>query len=127
MVCGIGATLIWLLRQRDTDMVTPIGTLLAVYVLLAASVAPWYALWVLPFVTLDALPRLGRYDRRGFNARIFGGYWWLFSWTATFSELYYLGDRSLWRIAHVLEYAIPAGVMLVVWLWTRRRGDKMTR
>jgi hypothetical protein len=113
---GLGLVVLALLRERSDDMVRPVGVLLAAYVLLTASVAPWYTLWVLPFVALCALPRLGTGQGWGVWAGIFGSYWLLFSWTAGFSELYYVVDTPLWRVVHVLEYALPAGALLATWL-----------
>jgi alpha-1,6-mannosyltransferase len=110
------------LRPGD-DMAGPIGVVLASYVLLAASVAPWYVLWVLPFVCLDALPT--PLAGRAYRERLFGGYWLAFSWTAAFSELYYLGSRGVWLAAHLLEYLIPAGNLALSWLrWGRLRASR---
>jgi alpha-1,6-mannosyltransferase len=116
----------YLFFQRGNDMTMPLGVILAAYVVLAASVAPWYVLWVLPFVCLDALPSPLR--PRPYRARLFGGYWLLFSWTATFSELFYLGIYRVWLAARLLEYGLPTGNLLLN-LWRSRRWnrDKVAR
>jgi hypothetical protein len=123
VIVGLGAVVLWLLRQPGDDLVQPIGMILSAYVLLAASVAPWYALWVLPFVALYALPHVGYGARRNGSPRLLGSYWLLFSWTVFFSELFYVVPRPVWIGIHVVEYAIPVSALLGAWLWSARRGS----
>jgi alpha-1,6-mannosyltransferase len=121
MIVGLGAVVLGLLRQAGDDLAQPIGVIMSAYILLAASVAPWYALWVLPFVALDALPRLGRGAQQSGAAQLVGSYWLLFSWTTIFSELFYVVRRPVWIGIHVAEYAIPVCGLLGEWLWSEWR------
>lgn len=126
------AVIALLLRRRESDMLAPVGTILATYVVVAASVAPWYALWVLPFVALSVLPRPAPVERCSPVLRLFGSYWLLFAYTATWSELFYfdLCPEAAspcylnWNIIHTLEYALPVGMMLAVWAWAYRRHSR---
>jgi hypothetical protein len=88
---------------------------------LAASVAPWYILWVLPFVALDALPQPWRQGRERTAAYLLGSYWLVFSWSIIFSELYYFETNAVWQAAHILTYALPLGALLCAWLYSRRQ------
>jgi hypothetical protein len=49
--------------------------------------------------------------------RMLGSYWVIFSWTASFSELFYYVPRLVWIAAHVLEYGLPLGMLLCTWCW----------
>jgi alpha-1,6-mannosyltransferase len=119
---GIGVVILVLMRGVDQDMSTPLGTLLATYLLFAVSVAPWYTLWILPFVALEALPRPHCLAHLPATMRMLGSYWVIFSWTASFSELFYYAPRLVWIAAHVLEYGLPLGMMLCIWCWARWPG-----
>lgn len=74
--------------------------------------------WLLFWLRLDALPT--PLTGRSYRERVFGGYWLAFSWTAMFSELYYLGQRLVWVAAHVLEYVLPTANLALSWLRRKR-------
>lgn len=98
-----------------------VGVLLAAYVVLTPSVAPWYALWVLPFVVLDVLPRAGAGRVRP-AAFLVGSYWLVFSWSVSFSELYYFERGFVWPLAHTLGYLLPLVVCgAFVWRYRQRQ------
>lgn len=115
------AVIALLMTRQNMDMVASVGIILATYVLLAASVAPWYVLWVLPFVALAALPRPSCVEQCIPPIRLLGSYWLVFAYTATWSELFYFVETPIWKIIHVLEYLLPLGAMSGVWLWACRR------
>lgn len=115
----LGAVMLALLLHRSNDLALPLGVLLAAYVVLTPSVAPWYALWVLPFVALETLPRLVQHAGNP-QLRLFGSYWLIFAWSVTLSEVFYFERGIVWIIAHLLVYALPIASVLGAWLYTRR-------
>ncbi|MCU0495126.1 MAG: hypothetical protein MUD01_26365 [Chloroflexaceae bacterium] len=112
----------WLLWRRPRDMATSVGVALAAYVVLTPSVAPWYAMWVLPFVALHTLPRLVPYGTHPY-LWLFGSYWLLFSGSVNLSELYYFVEVETWRVAHLLVYALPVCAVALAWLYQRRAAE----
>ena len=113
---------LWAARRATVDMARPIGIVLAAYIVLAASVAPWYVLWVLPFVALDALPQPWRGPGARQTPALLLSYWIIFSWSVTFSELFYFEPRLVWILAHLLVYALPLLALGLCAWWGRTRG-----
>lgn len=114
-----GLVLLALLWRRGSDLTAPLGVILATYVILTPSVAPWYALWILPFVTLDVLPQPWRRTPQRTAFYLLASYWLIFSWTANFSELFYFVSSDVWTIAHTLAYMLPLGALLLAFARSR--------
>lgn len=111
-----------LLFAKKTDLAAPLGITFAAAILLAPSVAPWYVLWVLPFVALNVLPR--PWHDASYRQQLATSYWLFFSWSVTFSELFYFSTTAVWRVAHILVYLVPLAGLSVGWMLSRRQQRK---
>ena len=104
------AVIVWVLREdsrrRDPSsqaehLVRGSFLILATYLVLSATVMPWYLLWVVPFAAIRP-----------------GTSWLLLTWLSLLSYLIYI-DQVEHPVLLWVEYSVF--FLALIWEWTRRR------